>query len=304
MDCARYLEEMLSAHADGELRGRAERDADRHLVECGACQARLAEERELKRLIRMKHSMMRAPGDLRMRLRAALGELIEAEEAAEHPQAQRLARWRSPAAALPRIPLWCGAAAAAAIMVILVAMHLPRGASIPATPQTPVFTEAVARFDVASRKFQPNALAEGPVSGNADYAWVMERDDGGAAIDEAEDLARAYRDAGVPEAVYDFGAAGYGLDGGRIEQSDDGRPVSYTLYGGERGDILSICRHLAGFSAPVGARYWSGSHTFYEYQGHSICVTFHPAQHFVSIMVSREPVKELLADVVSADAAT
>src|SRR6185437_502539 len=99
MDCARYLEEMLSAHADGELRGRAERDADRHLVECGACQARLAEERELKRLIRMKHSMMRAPGDLRMRLRAALGELIEAEEAAEHPPEQRLARWRSPAAA-------------------------------------------------------------------------------------------------------------------------------------------------------------------------------------------------------------
>lgn len=300
MDCGRYLEDMLSAHADGELRGRAEREADRHLMECGACRARLAEERELKRLVRVKHSVVRAPGDFRMRLRSALGELIEAEEAA----ARRRPGGRRSAVGLRMISLWGGAAAAAALMVIFLVAHLWRGASFPATPQTPAFTEAVARFDSASRTFQPNASAEGPVAGNADYAWVMERDDGGAAIDEAEDLARAYRDAGVPEAVYDFGAAGFGLDGGRIEQSNDGRPVSYTLYGGERGEILSICRHLAGFSAPVGARYWSGSHTFYEYQGHSICLTFHPAEHFVSIMVSREPVKELLADVVSADAAT
>ena len=54
-------------------------------------------------------------------------------------------------------------------------------------------------------------------------------------------------------------------------------------------------------AAPVGARYWSGTHTFYEYKGHSIALTFDPEGHYISMLVAREPVTELLRDVSLAD---
>jgi hypothetical protein len=56
-------------------------------------------------------------------------------------------------------------------------------------------------------------------------------------------------------------------------------------------------------AAPVGARYWAGAHTFYEYKGHSLCLTFHPTGHYISILVAHEPVTDLLRDVAIADGA-
>ncbi|MGH7839378.1 MAG: hypothetical protein ACREQC_16345, partial [Candidatus Binataceae bacterium] len=134
---------------------------------------------------------------------------------------------------------------------------------------------------------------------------VMERDGGSPLAGESADLARSYREANIPEEIFDFGGSGYGLYGGRIEQaagpSAGANQVTYTLYRGERGQILSVCLHAPGFAAPIGARYWVGPHTFYVYKGHSICLTFHPQGHFVSILVAREPVIDLLRDVTLAD---
>jgi hypothetical protein len=173
-------------------------------------------------------------------------------------------------------------------------------------PPTPVFDLATASYDGLARGFTPNVATESARrSDGSDFAWVIDRDSGRRVDDdEATDLARVYRDAGVPEEVYDFSAAGYGLYGGRIDQSVDGWPITYTVYRGEKGEILSICMHAPGFSAPVGASYWAGTHTFFRYKGHGLCLTFSPSGHFISILVSDEPVTNLLRDVTRADAAS
>jgi Putative zinc-finger len=305
MQCRRYIDDLISAHADGELRGRQEREADEHLASCVECRAQFAHEREVKRAIRTRNPIVRAPGDARLRIRARLGALVEAELAPRRPALHRLgSALRHGGTTVQRHPLRLGAGVAALMIVALLGINGRRPSAAPQVPSTPAFNLAVERFDASARDFEPNAGGEAQVATNVDYAWVMDGDGGERSPDESDDLARAYRDAGIPENVFDFNAAGYGLYGGRIEQSADGYPVSYTLYGGERGEILSICLHVADFSAPVGARYWSGAHTFYEYAGHSVGLTFHPAGHYVSILVSREPVGDLLSDVVSADSAS
>jgi hypothetical protein len=56
-------------------------------------------------------------------------------------------------------------------------------------------------------------------------------------------------------------------------------------------------------AAPVGAAYASGVHSFYDYMGYSICLTFYPTGHFVSILVSRQPLQQLVWTVTLADTA-
>src|SRR5208283_2801288 len=172
-------------------------------------------------------------------------------------------------------------------------------------PATPVFDLATASFDGLARGFIPNVATESArKSDGSYYAWVVDRDSGEGGADDSADLARAYHDAGVPEEIYDFAAAGYGLYGGRIDQSVDGSPMTYTLYRAEKGEILSICMHASGFAAPTGARYWAGTHSFFRYKDHSLCLTFSPSGHFVSILVAREPLTDLLRDVTLADASS
>jgi hypothetical protein len=54
-------------------------------------------------------------------------------------------------------------------------------------------------------------------------------------------------------------------------------------------------------SAPIGAVDWLGTRSFYIYKGYTICLTFYPAGHFVSILVTRMPIRQLLRDVASTD---
>jgi hypothetical protein len=167
-------------------------------------------------------------------------------------------------------------------------------------PPTQLFDLALNKFKDFAPNFTANAT-DRSVSGHDDsnYAWVMERDS--PMSGESEDLARSYREANVPEDIFDFAAAGYGLYGGRIEQLANSDQVTYTLYRGEKGQLLSVCLHAPGFAAPVGASYWVGQHTFYQYKGYSICLTFHPEGHFISILVAHEPAIDLLRDVTLAD---
>jgi hypothetical protein len=55
---------------------------------------------------------------------------------------------------------------------------------------------------------------------------------------------------------------------------------------------------------PVGAISWIETHSFYQYRGYSLCVTFYPTGHFVSIVVARIPVTQLVRIVALAEEAS
>ncbi|HXR25795.1 MAG TPA: zf-HC2 domain-containing protein [Candidatus Binataceae bacterium] len=319
MNCRVYIREFLSAHADGELSGQERTAADYHLRGCPCCQASFAEEQRVKALIHTSTPLARVPADMRLRIRAALGEVADPglnrsqsnrrrtdarrEGAFPVSRAVRTARWIGARPLRAAIPF---AAVAVLIMVVAIGVGGFGGRdSVANVPATPVFDLATASFDGLARGFTPNVATESArKSDGSYYAWVVDRDSGGGAADDSADLARAYHDAGVPEEIYDFAAAGYGLYGGRIDQSVDGAPMTYTLYRAEKGEILSICMHASGFAAPTGARYWAGTHSFFRYKDHSLCLTFSPSGHFVSILVAQEPVTDLLRDVTLADASS
>ena len=106
----------------------------------------------------------------------------------------------------------------------------------------------------------------------------------------------------MPDDLLDLSPVGYHLAGGRAETLLDGRPITYTLYTSDARAILGIAYPDAAMAAPIGAINWVGMRSFYEYRGYSICMSFYPAGHFVSILVSQMPVSQLLNDVAAADA--
>jgi hypothetical protein len=312
MTCQRYLDEFLAAHVDGELVGHDLRVADGHIDGCVRCRERFVDERRLKALIRTHSTVAKVPADVRLRIRAALGEAVEYESsrrAESRPSFAYRATRRGMRALIgnrsARIALPLAALGSLVFAAILLNTHYRPGTTLPEVPATHAFDLAVSKFDAFGRDFSPNAPVESERSrGDSNFAWVMDRDSGSTLADESAELARAYRTANVPEEVYNFEAAGYGLYGGRIDQSAEDGTVTYTLYRGEKGEILSVFLHAPDFSLPIGARYWVGPHTFYEYKDHSICLTFHPASHSVSMLVASEPVLDLLRDVTLADAAS
>lgn len=308
MTCAEYTKRYFFAHADDELIGRDRRAADDHTGGCARCRTRLAEERRLKELIRTQCGAGKVPPDVRLRIRAALGEITEAEPEVAAPRwrraAKRVASWSGEGIQrIGRRRVWIGVAAAMVAVASLTLSSKTQGpASIvyTAVPANGTFDYAVRKYDALSQEFVANAPAEGSVRGS-DYAWVIGRESHGWLSDESADLAEAYRDADVPEDIYDFEGAGYRLSGGRIDMQTNGWPATFTLYRSEKGELVSICIHAPNFYAPIGARYWVGSHTFYEYQGHSLALTFLP-NHYVSILIADEPVPDLLRDVTGAQA--
>jgi hypothetical protein len=316
MNCQEYIETFLPAHADDELVGRERRAADQHTSACVLCRARLVDDRRLKALVRIHGPMAKVPADARLQIRWALGEATHSLSTSyrtpsggggeagriRHVALRDLRRLTASVKQHGRFSLSMASIAAVGLIVVLLAGRTPSGIAV---PQTAAFDLALQKFDDMAQGFVPNAPPESVRSSNdAFYAWVVDRDSARRPGNESADLARSYREADVPEEVYDFELAGYGLYGGRVDEAPDGQPMTYTVYRGEKGQILSICMHTPDLAAPVGARYWAGTHTFYEYKNHSLCLTFHPAGHFVSIMVAREPVADLLRDVSVADAAS
>jgi hypothetical protein len=305
MTCDKYIEHFLVLHADDELIGRERRAADDHVASCTPCRLKLKDERSIKAFIGHQGQIIRTPADVRLRIRAALGELAEPPFATAQRDGSRRASGRFRVAARTkelRVILPVAAALAFIIFGLAVPVHFHQQRY---TPPTAAFDLATAKFDSLSRNFRTNVATAAASQGDgAFYAWVVDRDSANRAEEEAADLMEAYREINVPEEIYDFDAAGYGLYGGRIEELPDGKPVTYTLYRGEKGDILSLCMPAPDFSAPIGARYWAGTHSFYEYRGHSISLSFHPDGHFISILVSRESLADLLNDVALADAAS
>jgi len=217
----------------------------------------------------------------------SFGAIVSARQAAESAD-KRLAR-------LNRPWMWASVTASILALAVLIAgldmfsRRASRGILVPA------FDNAISKFTRFERDFEPNVPLDAFSEHNGIfYAWVVDRNSLTQLSDKIDDVARAYREAGMPADIYHFEQSGYGLTGGRLERLPDGRLVTYTLYHGYQGDILSICYKDARMAAPVGAVYAAGVHSFYDYMGYSICLTFYPTGHFVSILVSREPLQQLM----------
>jgi anti-sigma factor RsiW len=325
LDCREYISDYLSAHADSELNAPARSSADEHVAKCAACRARLVEERALKALIRSEAGIIRTPSDVRMRIRAALGDVVETTHRRQPAIAASARRGvtviregftqrRENAAAtavarLSRNRLLAAAGTAVMLVVaigVFVARGVPRGTA-GSLQEVPAFDLAIGKYLALERNFTPNVPPEAySNTDGAVYAWVQDRDPvervATSASDTFDDVARAYREMSMPDDLLDLSPAGYRLTGGRAESLPDGRPITYTLYTSDSGAILGIAYPDAAMAAPVGAVNWVGMRSFYEYKGYSICMSFYSTGHFVSILVSRMPVSQLLRDVAAADA--
>jgi len=325
LDCREYISEYLSAHADSELTARDRSSADEHVAKCAACRARLVEERSLKALIRSEAGIVRTPSDVRMRIRAALGDTAETthrRQPAIAASARRgvtviregLAQRRGNAAdiAVARLSRkrLLAAVGTAVMLVVAIGIFAGRGVhrgTAGSLQAVPAFDLAIGKYLALERNFTPNVPPEAySNTDGAVYAWVQDRDPvervATSASDTFDDVARAYREMSMPDDLLDLSPAGYRLIGGRAESLPDGRPITYTLYTSDSGAILSIAYPDSAMAAPVGAVNWVGMRSFYEYKGYSICMSFYPTGHFVSILVSHMPVSQLLRDVAAADA--
>ncbi len=310
MDCREYISEYLAGHADGELAPLARRAGDEHVAGCPICRAQLIENRALKAMVRQSAGIVKAPADLKARIRTALDQADRANDA---PWDTRLAAF----AAIPRrigerlrapivwAPAGIAAAIAIALMIAIGSVNHRQAAAIPPVPQ---FELAIARYHDFQREFVPNVPAEAYSDGDSTlYAWVMNRDPvRRVAADEAQtdafdDIARSYRSANMPDDLFDLTQAGYEIAGGRVDRMADGRPVTYTLYTGRAGQIVSLCFSDPTMAAPLHAVNWLGMRSFYEYKGYSICLSFYPTGHFISILISRMPVTQLMRDIAAAD---
>jgi hypothetical protein len=320
VECLEYISEYVAAHADNELSPMERRAAEAHLSECNQCRSCLKAERALKQAIRQQVRLNKAPAELRLRLRSALGETPsladpEPTEAGGWKRSAQRSRDLShrepvePSAArwLRRRRVWIPIAMTGSLVVLLALLsgRFSRSAVVAADIPVPAFDVAINKYLQFSREFRPNVPPEAYDAGNGMvYAWVMDRNSMQRVADdgpESDDIARSYRDADMPDDVFDFSAAGYHIAGGRVDRLPDGRPITYTLYQSDAGEIVSLCFSDSTMAAPVGAVDWVGMRSFYSYKGYSICLSFYPTGHFVSILVTQMPVEQLLREVADND---
>lgn len=301
MDCNEYVDKFLSAHADGELTSRERRFAENHLGGCPACRTLLAEERSLKVLVRQHTNVAKVPAEVRLRIRAAIGEMAGPNFVAPRPISRGQESARHFLLPVPQMRVWAPIAAAAVVLLSLAVYCGRSGTPVAAARFHPVpaFDLAIAKYDSLSRDFVPNVPND---SDGSDFAWVMDRESTQPDTGMREDIGRFYSEADMPDDLFNFDPAGYQLSGGRLDRLSDGRPVTYTLYRRGGDAILDVGLKDPQMSAPVGAVYWLGMRSFYQYKGYSFCLTFFPPGHAVSITLTRAPLSELIRDVALADA--
>jgi hypothetical protein len=280
VNCEEYITNYLSADADGELTPEEERAVAQHLGSgpqdgCAACRARLAEERLLKTLIRRQAATVKTPEEVQAWINAALDQIDCG------PASRRLgiAVMRE----LRRPRTWAPLAAAAMLLVVVWAGGiLPgthRGASpsdtgVSSIPATQALDQAVYSYETFETAFRPT-VPSGSLA----------------------DIAVAYGEAEMPDTMWNFQYAGFGVVGGRIDQLPDGNPVTYTLYHGRNGDILCTRYKASDLALPPGALGDMHGHLLYRYKGYSLCLTVSEQDHFICVLTTSEPMDELRHDI-------
>jgi hypothetical protein len=317
--CLEYISEYLAAHADNELTPSQLRDADEHVSRCAACRMRLAREHVLKQMIRQNTRPLRTPAALRLKVRAALNDNASASAAniaigrrpARHyggDKSDRVPSLRVASRRLRQSRAWIplGLTGSLMILLALLAGHSMRHAVAAADASVPAFDVAIGKYLQFQQAFVSNVPPEAYHSQDGVvYAWVEERDPVHRVVDDdspdSADISRSYHEVNMPDDLLDFSAAGYRIAGARVDHLPNGGLVTYTMYQGEAGAILSLCFSDPTMAAPVGAAEWLGMRSFYTYKGYSICLSFYPTGHFVSILVTRMPMRQLLREVAGTD---
>ena len=280
MNCEEYITNYLSAHADGELTPEEERAVAQHLGSgpdqgCAVCRARLAEERLMKALIKRQAATIKTPKEIQARINAALDQL----DLGPAPRRVGIAIVRE----LRKPRTWVPLAAAAMLFVVLLAggvlpgMHRgpsAAGNGVSAIPAIDALDQAVYSYETFETAFRPTVPS--------------------ASLSE---IAMAYGSADMPDLMWNFQFAGYGVVGGRIDQLPDGNPVTYTLYHGRNSDILCTRYKASDFALPPNAVGEMHGHLLYEYRGYSLCVTVSEKGHFICVLTTSEPMDELRHDI-------
>ncbi len=285
MNCEEYITKYLSAHADGELTPEEERAVARHLGSgpadgCAACRSRLAEERLLKALIKRQAATIKTPEEIQARINAAFDRL----DRRSAPRRRGAAVVRE----LGRPRVWVPLAAAAMLFVVLLAGGgLPglyrrassSGNGVSAISTSDALDEAVHSYETFETAFRPTVPS---------YSLSA--------------IALAYGSPEIPDLMWNFQFAGYGVVGGRIDQLPDGNPVTYMLYHGRNSDILCTIYKARDFAVPSGAVGEIHGHLLYEYKGYSLCVTVSEEGRYICVLTTSAPMDELRHDISLAQA--
>jgi len=280
VNCEEYITNYLSAHADGELTREEELAVAQHLGSgpadgCAMCRSRLAEERLLKALIKRQASTIKTPKELQARINAALDRL----DRRSAPRRIGIAVVRE----LGRPRIWVPLAAAAMLFVVLLAAGglsglyrgtRPASNGVSAIPASEALDQAVYSYETFETAFRPTVPS---------YSL--------------SEIAMAYGSAEMPDLMWNFQFAGYGVVGGRIDTLPDGNPVTYTLYHGRNSDILCTRYKASDFAVPPGAVGEIHGHLLYEYKGYSLCVTVSEKGHFICVLITSEPMDRLRHDI-------
>jgi hypothetical protein len=282
VNCRKYIDHFLSAHADGELTGADLREAEAHVASCQECAVRLAEELALKALVHRSAGHVEAPSAVRAKLLSLLAEEAARGEGAmaSGTDARRGFSRDRGIRALRRPAIWIPLSIAACLALAFITARglelYPRDSvDIVYHPgASPEFDTAVAYYDKFDHHFDPNVPSQS-------YGQI----------------AAAYLDAHMPGYLWNFNGSGLTLVGGRLDKLPDNRTVTFTFYQGAGMSLLCTRYKVAEFNPPPGAVREVDGHLFYSYYGYSICYSYSAVGHFVCLLITRQPVKQLLDSV-------
>ena len=238
----------------------------------------------MKSLVRIGAGIVETPSPVRARLLALLAEEAARGEGAlgvdsgahRGPTRERGLR------ALRRPAVWIPMSVAATLLLAFISVRslglFPHDQVNVVYRQggSPEFDTAVAYLEKFDNGFEPNVPS-----------------------DTYGDIAGAYLDAHMPGYIWNFNGSGLTLIGGRLDRLPDKRLATFTFYKSARtsDSLLCVRYQVRGFNPPRGAVHQMGSHLFYNYNGYSICYSYSPVGRFVCVLITRQPVKQLLESV-------
>ncbi|MBV8357484.1 MAG: zf-HC2 domain-containing protein [Deltaproteobacteria bacterium] len=343
MNCDEYVDQFLSADADGQLSAPERHLVEEHLRGCRQCRARLDEELALKASIRRHMGTAKVPADVRLRIRAALGETAEhsmrranmpasagisfREHAIRQPAFSTIRRRgaasrnssNETAGRTGSVRRWLAVqlqrarylAPVGFVIIVLAASTMIFRIDFRSVPgqSTPDYQKSIPAFDFAIGRF--NQLSQG-FSPNVP-AEAFRPGDGAyfAWVEESDPL--RHISAELPDISASYEKVQM------LPEFCDFALAGYELVGGRIDRMpdgepvtYTLYRNQANSILSIGLKqrisapqdgYWFSTHALYSYRGYSICLTIYPVGHFSSIIITRAPMVELLRDVAASDVA-
>jgi hypothetical protein len=173
-----------------------------------------------------------------------------------------------------------GTAFPLAIRLSIVALMLVIGARPGTFASVPDFDLAIDHYNQSLTGFSPNVPSS-----------------------SVETVLNAYAEHGMPVYMWDFGAEGFKLVGGRWEPLSDGTPVTYTWFRNGTGGVICMFKHTEGFERPSATHEEHGHLLFYKYRGFSVClINVGGYGNFIRVIAAPMPMKRFVPMVFTATA--